>query len=138
MSQPIPQQPSFAPDALLKFTVQGHALTTNPVPPKLTIDGYAAATAAPGTTHIPIMSGRHQLKVSAWWLLRFGHAVLDVDIAPGETVEVFYATPHHQFVRQGSLGLTPQDRKGLVGLVTLLVVIMAVVFGLPTIWLLTG
>ena len=136
MSQPTPQQPVSAPDALLKFTVQGHDLASNPVPPKLTIDGYDAPTMVAGTTHIPIMSGRHQLRASAWWLRRFGHAVIDVDIAPGETVEVFYATPHHQLVRHGSMGLTPQVRKGLAGFVTFLVLFVVIVLAVPTIWML--
>ena len=138
MSQPIPQQPTSTPDALLKFTVQGHALTSNPVSPSLTIDGHTAPTVVAGTTAIPIVSGRHQLRASSWWLVRFGHAAIDVDIAPGESVEVFYASPYQQLVRRGSIGLTPQTRRGLAGLVGLVVlaVVVAVVvieFAIPAI-----
>lgn len=131
MSQPTPpQQPAFVPDALLKFTVQGNIMTSNLVPPSLTIDGYAAPTSMTGTRDIPIMSGRHHLRVHSQWLRTYGSAVLDVDIASGQTVEVFYAAPYHQFADQGSIGLTRQARKGRGFLIALLVG-LAMVFVVP-------
>jgi hypothetical protein len=119
------QQP-FQPDATLTFTVQGNALTSNLVPPTLTIDGYPAPTpSGGGSTHIPIMSGPHRLDVHSQWLRRYGQAGLDVVIQPRSRLEVFYAPPWHQFTG-GSLGLAPQQRKGFGCLVGLLVGIVAV------------
>jgi hypothetical protein len=119
------QQP-FQPDATLTFTVQGNVLTSNLVPPTLTIDGYPAPTATGGgSTHIPIMSGPHRLDVHSQWLRRYGQASLDVVLQPRSRLEVFYAPPWHQFT-DGSLGLAPQQRKGLGCRVGLLVGIVAV------------
>lgn len=57
-----------APDAVLSFTVQGNFLTTNMVPPRLTIDGWPAPLPVTGTRKIPIWSGRHHLQVHSQWL----------------------------------------------------------------------
>ncbi|MCF4123402.1 hypothetical protein L1785_20760 [Antribacter sp. KLBMP9083] len=131
MSQPTPpQQPAFVPDALLKFTVQGNIMTSNMVPPSLTIDGYPAPTAMAGTRDIPIMSGRHHLRVHSQWLRSYGHAVIDVDISPGQTVEVFYAPPYHQFADHGSVGLTRQARNGRGAIIGMWVVI-GLIFVIP-------
>ena len=60
---------------------------------------------------------------------RYGNAALDIEVLPGQTLEVFYAPPYHQFSDDGSMGLEPQARKGrgviigmwvVVGLVVLL------------------
>jgi hypothetical protein len=121
----MPQQP-FQPDATLKFTVQGNVMTSNLVPPTLSIDGYPApASAGGGSTLIPIMSGPHRLKVHSQWLRRYGQASLDVVIHPRTQLEVFYAPPFHQFTI-GALGLAPQQRRGLGCLIGLVVAIVAV------------
>lgn len=124
MMQPM-QQP-FQPDASLKFTVQGNALTSNLLAPTFTIDGYPApAPSGGGSTHIPIMSGPHRLEVYSQWMRRYGQASLDVVIPPRTEVEVFYAPPWHQFTT-GSMGLQPQKRQGVGCLVGLLAVILAI------------
>jgi len=121
----MPQQP-FQPDATLKFTVQGNVMTSNLVPPTLSIDGYPApSSAGGGSTLIPIMSGPHRLEVHSQWLRRYGQASLDVVIQPRTQLEVFYAPPFHQFTT-GALGLAPQQRRGLGCLIGLVVAIVAV------------
>ena len=141
MSQPQP--PSGPPvwpqyDAAIKFTVQGSVLTSNLVPPTLTIDGHPAPSASGGSsTVIPVPSGTHHLEAYSQWLRSYGQAALDVQIPPQSQVEVFYAPPYHQFTG-GAMGVTPQPRKGmgcLVGIfagllvIVLLIVILAVVAG---------
>ncbi|WP_454859278.1 hypothetical protein [Promicromonospora soli] len=141
MSQPTsPPPPVFAPDAALSFTVQGNIMTSNLIAPTLTIDGHLAPVPISGTRQIPIMSGRHHLQVHSQWMRRYGHAAIDIDVVPGQNLEVFYAPPYHQFSNDGSMGLTPQARKGrgliiglwvFVGLVILLpaVAVVAVLVG---------
>lgn len=102
----------FAPDATLSFTVQGNIMTSNLIAPTLIIDGYLAPVPVVGTRQFAIMSGRHQLKVHSQWLRRYGRAAVDVDIAPGQTLEVYYAPPYHQFSDEGMMGLSPQPRRG--------------------------
>ena len=104
--------PVFAPDAVLSFTVQGSMMTSNLIAPTLTIDGHLAPVPVTGTRQIPIMSGRHHLRAHSQWLRRYGHASLEIDVVPGQTLEVFYAPPYHQFSDDGSMGLSPQPREG--------------------------
>lgn len=115
--QPAPQGP---PSAALKFTVQGNIMTTNMVPPSLTIDGFSAPTSI-GSTMIPIQPGQHHLEVHSQWMRRYGQAAMDVSIQPSSTTEVFYAAPVHQFTT-GSMGLTKQTRKGLPVLLAILAI----------------
>ncbi|MBO0608520.1 hypothetical protein [Myceligenerans salitolerans] len=56
-------------------------MTSNMVPPLLTIDGHQAPSRMSGTVDIPIESGRHHLEASSQWLRRYGQTALDVDIA---------------------------------------------------------
>jgi len=120
-----PQQGQPGPSSALKFTVQGSVLTSNLVPPTLTIDGYPAS-AATGSTVIPIQPGQHHLEVYSQWLRRYGQAALDVQVPPNAMVEVFYAPPLHQFTT-GELGFTPQQRKGIGCFVSLIVVLVVFV-----------
>lgn len=117
----------FAPDALLRFTVQGTITTSNLIAPSLTIDGYDAPVPVCGTRDIPIMSGRHRLAAHSRWMRRYGHASLDIDIAPGQVLEVFYAPPHHQFDDRGAMGSSPQVRRGVGALVGVWVAVGMVV-----------
>ncbi len=118
----------FAPDAVLSFTVQGNIMTSNLIAPTLTIDGYVAPVPSDGTRQFPIMSGRHHLQAHSQWMRRYGHAAIDIDVAPGQHLEVFYAPPYHQFINDGSMGLTTQTRKGrglIIGMwVALLLVVL--------------
>lgn len=113
-------------------------MTSNLVPPTLTIDGHPAPTPTlGGSVMIPIQPGPHRLEVYSQWLRRYGQASLDVVIQPNSTLEVFYAPPFHQFAT-GAMGLTPQKRGGVgcligllvgVGLIVLIMVIAGIVAG---------
>ena len=119
------QQP-FQPDATLKFTVHGNAMTSNLIAPTLTIDGFNAPTPSMGgSTLIPIMSGPHRLEVYSQWLRRYGQASLDIVVQPRTQLEVFYAPPLHQFTT-GTMAFEPQKRKGLGCLIGMFVGIVAV------------
>lgn len=117
------------PDATLRFTVQGSVMTSNMVPPLLTIDGFKAPSRMSGSVDIPIESGRHHLEASSQWIRRYGQAAFDIDVAPGQVVEVFYAPPYHQFTT-GAMGLVPQKRRGVAAMwmVAAIPVVIAVVF----------
>lgn len=117
--QPAPQGP---PGSALRFTVQGNIITTNMIPPTLTIDGFPAPTTI-GSTTVPIQPGNHHLEVYSQWMRRYGQASLDVQIPPNSLVEVFYAAPVYQFTT-GNIGLTKQKRKGLP-------VLLAILIGVP-------
>ncbi|MFD6444593.1 hypothetical protein ACFWEJ_05815 [Promicromonospora sp. NPDC060204] len=134
MSQPpTPRPPVPAPDAVLSFTVQGNFLTTNMVPPRLTIDGWPAPLPVTGTRKIPIWSGRHHLQVHSQWLRQYGHAALDIDVAPGQTLDVFYAPPHQNFYDQGAIGHGPQVRRGrgvMIATWTMISLLLLAVVGL--------
>jgi len=102
-------------------------MTSNLIAPTLTIDGYLAPVPVSGTRQIPIMSGRHHLRVHSQWMRRYGHAAIDIDVAPGQSLEVFYAPPYHQFSDDGSMGLTPQTRKGRGSIIGMWVVLGLVI-----------
>ncbi len=107
--------------------MQGNALTSNFVPPALTIDGYPAPPARiGGSTVISVPAGWHHLEVSSQWLRRYGQAALDVHVPPQTQLQVFYAPPFHQF-STGGMGLTPQPRKGAGLLIGVLVGLIALV-----------
>jgi hypothetical protein len=146
VSQPFsPQPPAFAPDAVLSFTVQGNLMTSNWIAPSLTIDGHPAEVPITGTRQIPIMAGRHHLRAHSEWLRQYGHAVMDIDVSPGEIVQVFYAPPHQNVFNEGSMGSDPQPRKGrgyaiavwtVIGL--LMLSVLGLIFaGLPVVILTT-
>jgi hypothetical protein len=106
------QPPVSGPDAVLSFTVQGNIMTSNWIAPTLTIDGYPVAAPITGSRRVPIWSGRHHLRAHSQWLWNYGHAAIDIDVLPGQTLEVFYAPPHRNTIKDGSMGLRPQRRKG--------------------------
>ncbi|WP_197429804.1 hypothetical protein, partial [Auraticoccus cholistanensis] len=73
------------------------------------------------------------VEVASHWMRRYGEASIDVDVAPGQTVDVYYAAPFHQW-STGSIGTTPQKRKGtgvLVALLSVVVLLVLVVGVLP-------
>ena len=118
---------------MLSFTAQGNFLTSNWIAPTLTIDGHPAEVPITGTRQIPIMAGRHHLRAHSQWLRRYGHAVMDIDVSPGEVVQVFYAPPHQNIFDEGSMGSDPQPRKGrgyAIAVWTVIGLLMFSVFGL--------
>ena len=127
-----PQPSAPAGHGTLALTVQGGALTSGFFTPRVHVDGYPVPVAF-GTTPIPLVPGRHRVDVHTWWLLRYGEATIEVDVAPGGVVPVFYAVPWHQF-SPGSIGHIPQQRKGgravAVYFGCILALVVAIVCGL--------
>ncbi len=111
---------------MINFHVQGSVLTNNMVPPRVLINGHHVQVPTSGTTSVPAPPGHHHIDVSLQWLRTFGQAQLDVQLAPGQSVDVFYAPPHHQWAT-GALGFEPQQRKGLGGMIGIIVAVVVVV-----------
>lgn len=125
-----PQQPPPPPTGWVALTVQGSVMTSNMIPPKVRMNGYPVPTQY-GENVVPVHPGRIRVEASCQWLREYGQAMLDIDVAPGQTVPVFYASPYHQFT-SGRMGHVRQQRPGVGGLVliiSLLVVVVAALVG---------
>jgi hypothetical protein len=96
---------------MIRLTLQGSTISSGLVPPKVSVNGYKVGTGY-GANLLPVYAGRNHVDVEMQWLLTYGRAALDVDVAPGQTVEVWYAAPWHQFTK-GAIGLERQKRPGL-------------------------
>lgn len=83
---------------------------------RLLVDGRPVEVGGAGVHDFLVTPGRHELGFSVWWLRRYGHASIDVELGPGQALEVFYAPPYGAFGK-GSAGLRPQKRRGMAGLV---------------------
>jgi hypothetical protein len=139
----IPQQPAYPaqpptpPTGWVALTLQGSVMTSNIVPPTVTMNGFPVA-ASYGRSVVPVHPGRIRVQASCQWLRRYGEAALDIDVAPGQTVPVFYAAPYHQFTT-GAMGHEKQQRPGVGGLVlisSLLLAILAAIVGCVVVLLL--
>ncbi|GAB3579521.1 hypothetical protein [Calidifontibacter terrae] len=136
-AQPGPQQPGYGgqqppayggpPQGFIALTIQGSAMTSNMLTPNVLLDGFAVP-AAYGQNTFPVPPGRHHVELYAQWMRRYGQASLEVNVAPGQSVPVFYRAPLHQFT-SGSIGFEKQTAKGkgclwgLVGVVVLFALI---------------
>lgn len=114
------------PPGTIEINVQGNFLTSNMVPPTVTIDGHKIN----GVHHsapvpVPVPPGRRHIEAHSQWMRRYGQAQLDVDVRPGETVRVFYAPPMHQFTT-GNMGLEQQPVKGKGCMLAFLIVMVVV------------
>lgn len=110
----------------LVLTLQGSMMTSSLIPPTVRLNGYPVTTRY-GQNVIPLPPGRWHIDVHCDWLKQFGQAALDVDLAPGQHVPVFYAAPMHQFAT-GSIGFEKQKRKGVAvfaGIMTALALFVA-------------
>lgn len=96
---------------IVRLTIQGSELTSNLNVPSCTVNGYAVPTRY-GVQDLTVWAGRNHVALSSQWMRTYGQAAIDVDVAPGQVVEVFYAAPVHQFA-QGNIGLVKQKRPGL-------------------------
>ncbi|WP_265447241.1 hypothetical protein [Flexivirga meconopsidis] len=132
--QPQSYPPSGSPatqSPLIRLTVQGSVLTSNMLTPKVQIDGYPVSVSY-GLNTIPVPPGTHTVSAHATWIVQYGQASYDVTLAPGQTVDVYYAAPFVQFMK-GSMGPTKQPRKGLWVLIA--VIVLIIVFGVIPIML---
>ena len=114
------------PTGWIRLTVQGNGLSANMISPKIRLNGYPVPAAYGESVH-PVPPGPWRVEATCQWIRRYGEAALDVQVADGQTVDVFYAPPWHQFT-DGRMGLTRQQRPGalvfalIMGLMTILVV----------------
>ena len=98
------------------------------ITPLVTIDGYPAP-AHWGPNPFPTTPGRHRVRVWNRYLWEYGAAEQEVDLLPGQSVEVHYTPPMVTFVR-GRIGFTPQGRPGVGALIGFGVLMLAIVIGL--------
>lgn len=123
-----PNQLGQPPTGIVRLTIQGSVMTSNMIVPTCTINGHLVPTRY-GIQDLVVWPGRNHVALEAQWMRTYGQAAIDVDVAPGQAVDVFYATPWHQFTK-GAIGLTKQKRPGLapllagVGLLALLVLVI--------------
>lgn len=123
------QQP--APTGWIRLTVQGNGFTANMISPRITLNGYPVQAGYGPSVH-PVPPGPWRVGATCQWVRQYGQAELDVQVAEGQTVDVFYAPPWHQFTR-GRMGTTEQRRPGLAAFVLILLLVVVIVvaaFGL--------
>jgi hypothetical protein len=109
---------SAAPLGTIRLTIQGSVMTSNLLTPTLRINGHPVPTRY-GTQDIPVYPGPNHLDMEAQWMRTYGQAAIDTTVAPGQVVEVWYASPLHQFAR-GNIGFTKQQRPGMGCMLVLL------------------
>ncbi|MCR1780934.1 hypothetical protein KVF89_00175 [Nocardioides carbamazepini] len=122
-SQPPPPPPGY-----LRVNVQGNRLLTM-ITPSVQVNGYPVPMRF-GPNVVPMPPGVHTVSAHAQWMWRYGQASQQVQLAPGQTVDVFYAAPVLTFM-SGAMGFTKQRVPGMLAFVLLLVVLLLVVIGLP-------
>jgi hypothetical protein len=112
----------------LRVNLQGSSLTSSMITPTLLINNQVVqASYGPNDYFLP--AGPYRVSAHTQWMRQYGQAALDVAVYPGQTIEVFYASPLNQFTT-GSIGFTKQKRKGLALFVGLIAVVMVFVVGM--------
>lgn len=114
--------------AHLRVHLQGSVLTSSMITPTLLLNNQQVrASYGANDYHLP--AGQYHVSAYAQWMRQYGQAAVDLVLAPGQVVDVFYAAPMHQFTT-GSMGFTKQRRKG-VGLVVGLFAVLALMILAP-------
>jgi len=108
----------------LDLTIQGSAFTTSMITPAVSINGYRVPSRY-GQNVIPLYAGPTRIEVHCQWLRQYGQATLDTVVPAGGTVQVFYASPWHQFSR-GRIGYDKQSRPGFGLFVAIIAVVVVV------------
>ncbi len=123
--QPLGQVPQQAALGHLRVHLQGSVLTSSMITPTLMLNNQPVkASYGPNDYQLP--AGQYHVSAYGQWMRQYGQAALDVAVYPGQTVEVFYAAPLHQFTT-GTMGFSKQSRKGLGFFVGLIGAIMVIV-----------
>lgn len=122
--QPAPAQP---PTGWIDLTIQGSHLTSNLIVPTVLLNGYPMPTQY-GRNVFPVPPGRWNVDMYTQWTWKFGKAALSFDVAEGQTVPVFYASPLTGFSK-GAIGHSRQRKPGVLGFVLTMVVLLLVVVG---------
>lgn len=108
-AQPVqPPQPALG---TIRLTIQGSVMTANAITPKVRINGYPVPSRY-GVQDLPVYAGPNHIDIDTQWMRTYGQAGMDTNVAPGQVVEVWYASPVHQFAR-GNIGFTKQPRPGM-------------------------
>lgn len=89
-------------------------LAASMMTPQVKIDGYPAPARWEPSVY-PIVPGRHRIEASTTYMWEYGRASQDVEIGPGQTVEVHYSPPAVTFLG-GRMGFEQQPRRGLLAL----------------------
>ncbi len=110
--QPLP------PPGWIALSVQGNRWTASPFAPVVRLNGQVVP-ASYGENVLPVHPGRIRVDARCQLVAEYGHAAIDVDVAPGQTVPVSYAPPMHRFA-PGRIGPGPQPREGMLAAVLLL------------------
>lgn len=131
--QPATAQPQGLPAgaALLRINVQGNVMTSNFIPPTAILNG-ARRSLSYGANDVAVPPGPLRLAVEMQWMRTYGQAAMDIDVRPGQLIQVWYGPPFHQFTT-GSIGYEPQKRKGvgfMVGVLALIPLLVVAVFGM--------
>lgn len=111
-------------------------MTSNMLTPTVRLNGYDVPVSY-GQNMLPLPPGRWRVDVHAKWWREYGQASMDVDLAPGQTVPVFYAAPMHVFTT-GLIGHVKQPRKGLIPFLLIMVAVLAMAFGVLALSILVG
>jgi hypothetical protein len=129
IQQPSPAgaYPQQAGTGHLRVQLQGSVLTSSMITPTLLINNQVVnASYGPNDYFLP--AGPYRVSAYTQWMRQYGQAALDVAVYPGQTIEVFYAAPLHQFTT-GSMGFTKQSRKGIAFMVVLIAVLVIFLLG---------
>lgn len=130
---PYPPGGPFPPPGQLVVHLQG-SWFISAITPTVLIDGQPVP-ARYGENHYPVEPGRHVVAMQAQWVLTYGRAHLEMAVASGRRIDVWYATPWHQFAKQGSIGFEKQRHRGawlawVAGAFVIVAVLVLVLAGL--------
>lgn len=119
--------PAPVPVGYLDLTLQGNEFSSSIVAPRVRVNGWRVATRY-GRQVLAVPAGPIRVDVEAQWWRTYGRATLDLTLAPGQTVPVFYASPYHVF-GSGAIGHTRQKRPGMGGLLVTIAVTLVLAAG---------
>lgn len=132
--QPPSQQPFGAPglpglnpgNGVVRVHIKGSLWTSSMIVPTLLVDGRQVHSQY-GVNAYQVPAGQHRVELYAQWIRRYGQAGMEVAVPLGGAVDVHYAAPFSQFTT-GSIGTTPQSRKGVAFLVVLIAAMLALIW----------
>jgi len=108
----VPPTPPAPPaQGTIRLTIQGSVMTANAITPRVRINGYPVPSRY-GVQDLPVYAGPNHIDIDAQWMRTYGQAGIDTTVAPGQVVEVWYASPLHQFAR-GNIGFSKQPRPAM-------------------------
>ncbi|MBA3529880.1 MAG: hypothetical protein H0T91_11355 [Propionibacteriaceae bacterium] len=83
------------------------------ISPSVRIDGYPAPARWEQNVYT-VPAGQRNVAVESRYMWTFGQQQLNVNVAPGQTLEVHYTGPALTFMA-GAMGYEPQQRPGRIG-----------------------